>query len=929
MDWQSLSREECIEKLGTDAKHGLTQQQVKQRLQRYGKNELKQQKKKGLLVRFLSQFSDFMVIILLLAAAVSFVTSYVQKDADYIDSIIILFIVVVNAIVGMIQESRAEKAIEALKKLSSPESQVIRDGRRVSIDSTELVPGDIVLLETGDLVPADIRLLESNGLKVEESSLTGESVPAEKEAAAVYESDTPIGDRKNMLFSSGCIVSGRGAGVVTETAMSTQVGRIAHMISMEESPQTPLQRKLARTGKILGLGAIFICILIFIMGLFQNIAPLEMFMISISLAVAAIPEGLPAVVTIVLAMGVRRMANNRAIVRRLPAVETLGGASVICSDKTGTLTQNKMTVVELAGDEGTFLRGSAEGDQLLKLGTLCSNCEISGGKVHGDPTEAAILTACPVHKSELERQWPRIKEIPFSSSRKMMTTVHRMAGGRYRIITKGAPDLLLGNCSFVRSHGEEIPLNSSGRRTLLRKNEEMASRALRVLGVAYRDTINLPAEKDLEKDLVFCGFIGMIDPPRPQVAKAVQQCIQAGIRPVMITGDHAATAAAIGSQLGIMKKGDEVITGSQLNAMEQRDLERNIYRYPIFARVSPEHKVRIVRAFQKHGEVVAMTGDGVNDAPALRAADIGCAMGGSGTDVAKAAADMVLTDDNFATIVSAVREGRGIYENIKKTIHFLISCNIGEILTIFGAFLLQIPTPLLAIQLLWVNLVTDSLPALALGVDPVDDDVMKHKPKRQEESVFSGGMGYNILIEGCLIGALSLFAYTIGRIFFDSNSADPIIGRTMAFAALSFSQIVHAFNMHSEHSVFHSGIFKNSRLWLAAFICVCLQAAVIVVEPISRIFKTAVLSGGQWLWVVGISLIPLLVVELEKKFFRAPISKKKVSEPVVQNVRVIKREKTISATPYSHQRKLDKNRKRKRKKSKIFPKINFYLKKKD
>lgn len=865
MDWQSLSREECIRKLNTDAKNGLSRQQALQNLARFGRNELTQKKKKSLLVRFLMQFSDFMVIILLIAAGISFFTSYIQKDADYIDSIIILFIVVVNAITGLVQESRAEKAIEALKKLSSPETQVIRAGKHITVDSAELVPGDIVLLETGDLVPADIRLLEAHNLKVEESALTGESLPVEKEAGRTYAPDTPVGDRRNMLFASSSITVGRGAGVVVATAMDTQVGKIAHMINNEESPQTPLQNKLAQTGKLLGVGAIIICLIIFIMGLFQNIEPLEMFMISISLAVAAIPEGLPAVVTIVLAMGVRRMANNRAIVRRLPAVETLGSASVICSDKTGTLTQNKMTVVELANLEGKLSSASAEAAEMLEFASLCNNCVISGGKAHGDPTEAAILFASPTHKSELEREYPRVAEVPFTSVRKMMTTVHRIGNHQYRIITKGAPDLLLNKCAYCHNRYVAEPLTAENRRVLSRRNEEMAARALRVLGVAYRDVSTLPSEQDMEKDLVFYGFIGMIDPPRPQAAEAVRQCRRAGIRPVMITGDHAATAAAIAGQLGIMGAGDSVMTGAELDRIDQKDLEKNIYQYTVFARVSPEHKVRIVKAFQKRGEVVAMTGDGVNDAPALKAADIGCAMGISGTDVAKAASDMIMTDDNFATIVSAVKEGRGIYENIKKTIHFLISCNIGEILTIFVAFLLRLPTPLLAIQLLWVNLVTDSLPALALGVDPIEKDIMDRKPTKQNESVFSGGMGYNILVEGCLIGSLALLAYSIGRVFFDASMAAPVIGRTMAFAVLSLSQVVHTFNMRSAHSIFKTGFFSNPKLVWAALTCVALQLSVIVIEPLSKIFKTVPLSGSQWLVVALLSLVPLLVVELEKK----------------------------------------------------------------
>ena len=867
LEWQSLARAECIRQLKTDSKRGLSARQVQERLEEYGKNELAQAGRKSLVVRFLAQFSDFMVIVLLIAAGISFVTSFVQHDSDYIDSIIILAIVVVNAVTGMIQESRAEKAIEALRELSSPETQVIREGRRVTIHSSELVPGDLVLLTEGDLVPADLRLLEAHNLKAEESALTGESLPVEKCADKTFAPETPLGDRRNMLFSGSSVAGGRGAGVAVATAMETQVGRIAHMINSEETPQTPLQKKLAQTGKVLGIGAMAICAVIFLMGLLQDVPPLEMFMISISLAVAAIPEGLPAVVTIVLAMGVRRMAGNRAIVRRLPAVETLGSASVICSDKTGTLTQNKMTVVEVAGLDGVLKRGSAEAAETLEFAALCNNCVISGGKAHGDPTEAALLFAAPSSREELERRSPRVGELPFSSERKMMTTVHRIGAHRYRIITKGAPDLLLDRCTACRSHLSISALTETARRALRRRNEEMASRALRVLGVAYRDVSEIPPDGELERDLVFCGLIGMIDPPRPQVRDAVRLCKRAGIRAVMITGDHVATAVAIAGQLGMMGPEDAALTGAQLDKMDQRELERDIYRYSVFARVSPEHKVRIVKAFQRRGEIVAMTGDGVNDAPALKVADIGCAMGISGTDVAKAASDMVMTDDNFATIVEAVRQGRGIYANIRKTVHFLISCNIGEILTVFVAFLLRLPMPLLAIQLLWINLVTDSLPALALGVEPIEKDIMERRPNKQNESIFAGGMGYNILVEGCLIGALALLAYSIGRVFFDADPASPIVGRTMAFATLSLAQVVHTFNMRSPHSVFKTGLFSNPKLILAAVACVFLQASVIVIEPLSRVFKTFPLDFFQWTIVALVSFIPLVIVEIEKFFY--------------------------------------------------------------
>lgn len=874
MEWQSLSREECIRQLKTDPKRGLTVPQVEQRSKEYGQNELREGKRPGLIAKFLEQFKDFMVIILLIAAAVSFFTSLFRHDSDYIDPIIILLIVIVNAVIGVAQESRAEKAIDALKKLTSPESVVMRDGKRVKIASKEIVPGDIVFLTEGDFVPADLRILEAHNLRAEESALTGESLPVEKSAELVCGDKTPLGDRKNMLYSSSSVAAGRGVGVAVATGMETQVGKIAHMIHSEEAPQTPLQKRLAHTGKVLGIGALAICAVIFIMGLIQSVEPLDMFMISISLAVAAIPEGLPAVVTIVLAMGVRRMANCRAIVRRMPAVETLGSASVICSDKTGTLTQNKMTVVEVAGYDGVLTKQDTQARRILELAALCNNCTVSGDKIQGDPTEAALLAASPVPKDQLERRMPRVREIPFQSARKMMTTVHRLDNQQYRIITKGAPDLLMERCTTCQGGSFTAPMDQQVRRELQRRNEQMASRALRVLGVAYRDVKQLPPENEWEKDLVFCGFIGMIDPPRPEAERAVRLCKKAGIRAVMITGDHVATAVAIAGKLGMMGPEDKALTGQQLDQMEQRDLERNIYQYSVFARVSPEHKVRIVKAYQKRGEIVAMTGDGVNDAPALKAADIGCAMGISGTDVAKGAADMVLTDDNFATIVEAVREGRGIYANIRKTIHFLISCNIGEILTVFMAFLLHLPLPLLAIQLLWINLVTDSLPALALGVEPIENDVMEQPPHRQNESIFAGGMGYNILVEGCLIGALALLAYSVGRAFFDMDPSYPIIGRTMAFATLSLSQIVHSYNMRSSHSLFRIGFLSNPQLLVASVICTLMQVSVIAVAPVAQIFKTAVLSGAQWVAVALISLVPFVVVEAEKALLGATSGKK-------------------------------------------------------
>lgn len=866
LDFHTISIQETMERLQTTMQ-GLTAEEAARRLREHGENTIDTAKKRGVIRRFLAQFKDFMILILLAAAGVSFVTSWLNQEMDYVDSIIILVIVVVNAVIGMVQESRAEKAIEALRRMASPKATVLRGGAQCEIPASQLVVGDVVLLSMGDLVPADLRLLECHRLMVEESALTGESLPVEKTSDCVYPAETPLGDRKNMAYMGSSISEGRGIGVVAAAGMQTQMGGIAHMIHTEASPDTPLQQRLAKTGKILGLCALGICLLIFVLGLLQSVPPLEMFLVSISLAVAAIPEGLPAVVTIVLAMGVRRMAQKRAIVRRLHSVETLGSASVICSDKTGTLTQNRMTVVETATADGTVEITGGEGQFLLELGTLCSNCTIVNGKAAGNPTEAAIAAALRKKKTALEQEAPRLHEIAFTSSRKRMTTVHRK-NGSYLVICKGAPDVLLERCTYLQSCGREQVLTPSLRQKLLRKNSELAGKALRVLAVAQKQMDHLSrSDRELEKDLTFCGFLCMMDPPRPDVKEAVSLCRTAGIKTVMITGDHLATAEAIAKDLGILTAKDKTMTGAELDRMDQKTLEERIYDYTVYARVSPEHKARIVKAFQSHGEVVAMTGDGVNDAPALKAADIGCAMGRTGTDVAKGAADIILTDDNFSTIVEAVREGRGIYANIRKTIHFLLSCNVGEILTVLTAFLLGLPTPLLAIQLLWVNLVTDSMPALALGMDPVENDQMRSPPAKKNAGFFSGALGYHIVIEGCMIGALSLLAYTIGRVFFDMDPADPVIGRTMAFLVLSLSQLVHAFNMRSGQSLFRAGFFRNRKLVLAAVFCAALQVAVVVIPPLSALFKTQMLTGSQWLIVAGMALVPLVLVELEKILF--------------------------------------------------------------
>ncbi len=869
MEWYTVNARKCIEALHTDPKNGLTKQESTKRLAQYGKNKLTEKKKNGVLKKFFSQFADFMVLILLCAAGISFFTA-ISGDGDFTEPVMILIIVILNAVVGTIQECRAESAIEALKKLSSPHAEVRRGGIWQKIPSEDLVLGDIITVSAGDLVCADARLIDSTSLSAEEASLTGESVPSEKHHEMILPNDTPLAEQSNMIFSSTVITSGHAVAVVTATGMNTKVGRIASLIDNETAPPTPLQKSLSKTGKLLGIAALLICAFIFLLGMFQHQPPLEMFIMSISLAVAAIPEGLPAVVTIVLALGVRKMALHRAIVRHLPAVETLGSTSVICSDKTGTLTQNKMTVKEVTSGIRCVSPHSSVGCSVLSLAALCSNGTVTkkgnGYEAVGSPTEKAILLAAAASdapKEQLERLCPRIDELPFDSVRKRMLTVHRLSNGSFRIIAKGAPDILLSLCSELEQEHKRSRLTDSVRRSVLSANDRLAHQAMRVIGVAYKDCKILPRKEELEKDLVFCGLIGMTDPPRPQAKQAVQRCRQAGIRPVMITGDSAVTAAAIAAEIGIDLSGT-VITGAELDKMDDKTLSQSILKCSIFARVSPEHKVRIVKAFQSRGEIAAMTGDGVNDAPALRCADIGCAMGLSGSDAAKSAAAMILTDDNFSTIVEAVEQGRGIFENIRRTVHFLLSCNIGEILTVLCAFLMRLPSPLLAMQLLWVNLVTDSMPALALGVEPTGEDVMLRPPAKTKNGIFQKGMVKKIVFEGCFIGALSFLAFTIGRVFFDTDSAEPIVGRTMTFAVLSLSQLFHAFNLRSRTSFPKKSRFSPQMIsaFLIGFV---MQTSVISLPFLNPVFCTAPLTPLQWLIVAVLSLSALFLGVLQKK----------------------------------------------------------------
>lgn len=860
MQWHGESVQAAAEKLKADARHGLSEKEAAKRLASYGTNQLEGKAGKGLLRKFIEQFSDFMVLILLAAAGLSFLIS-IWESSDFFDSIMILAIVCLNAVMGVMQEAKAERAIQSLQKLSAPKTRVIRGGQSLTVDSANVVPGDLLLFETGDAITADARLVEAVGLRVEESSLTGESLPVNKDPNVRVDERAPLAERRNMIFSGSTVVGGRCRAIAVETGMQTQVGQIASLLDRAETPDTPLQRRLSKTGRTLGTLAILICSFIFMLGVIYHTPLLDSFMLSVSLAVAAVPEGLPAIVTIVLALGVQRMARKNAIVRKLPAVETLGSATVICSDKTGTLTQNQMTVKQT--------RSAAENRRrLLLYGALCTNVTLAdtAGRTHatGDPTETAIANAALAEGIALReelRGYPRRGEVPFDSARKYMGTLHKSGtdgGGLF--IMKGAPDVLLGLCTRYDSGRGASNLTEQMRREILAQNAEMANDALRVIAVAYRDVPQAGGIYDgLEQELVFLGLIAMQDPPRPEAKEAVRVCKRAGIRPIMITGDHAATAAAIARELGILTRDSQVLTGADLDVMDEQALRRAVPRIAVFARVSPEHKSRVVRALQENGEIVAMTGDGVNDAPALKTADIGCAMGKTGTDVARDASDMILTDDNFATIVAAVRQGRSIYQNIVKSIHFLLSCNAGEIFVILFAILLGMPAPLLPLQLLWVNLVTDSLPALALGAEEADKDLMERPPLAPKSSMFADGLWFDILLQGLMIGGLTLLAFFLGL-----RAGDLATGRALAFAVLSLSQLVHAFNVRSRKSLFHVGVFSNRKMILAFVICAAMQVTVLCIPVLANMFGAVPLTFAQWGTVLWIAPLPLLIVELAK-----------------------------------------------------------------
>lgn len=893
-NWFNQTVKEVETELKTNLENGLDDNEVKERLNEYGSNELKGKKKKSTFAKILEQFKDFSIIILIIAAIISGIVGVAQGEG-ITDTIVILIVVIVNAIIGVSQENKAEKSLEALQKLSSHAVKVKRNGKVEVIPSSNLVPGDVVVIETGDYISADLRITEAVNLKSQEASLTGESLPIEKMASKIEEMEIGVGDRINMLFSSSLITYGRGEAIVVDTGMNTEVGKIADMLNNTEKQETPLQTKLNKLGKTLGIAAIIICIVIFLIGIIQGKEIINMFMVAVSLAVAAIPEGLVAVSTIVLAIGVQKMVKKNAIVKKLPAVETLGSSTVICSDKTGTLTQNKMTVKQAFWSKKLIdienIKMDNEFFQLLNNAILCNDSKIlEDGSLTGDPTETALTEVAFKFNfdSSVYSDMPRIAEVPFDSERKLMTTIHKVADNLYRVYTKGGIDELLRICKGYEIDGElktdlenyKIEINSA--------NEEMAKNALRVLGFAYKEMDHKPNKEELENienDLIFIGMLGMIDPPREEAKHAVEKCKTAGIKTVMITGDHKITAMAIAKQLGILENENEALTGEELEKISDEELTKNIRKYSVYARVSPEHKVRIVKAWQANGEIVAMTGDGVNDSPALKTADIGCAMGNVGTEVAKEAADVILTDDNFATIVSAVEEGRRIYDNILKVIQFLISSNIGEVIVLFVATLL---TPLLAkwcgvtdvglievllpIHILWVNLVTDSLPALALAFDPADKEIMKRKPLKPSKGVFTKGMTYRVVYQGIMVGLLTLAAFIIGMattktpiegLTLDESKVE--VGQTMAFITLSVGELAHVFNVrNNKKTIFSKELFNNKKLLINTGISLVLVLVILFIPALRHIFSIPLLPKDNIIELIILVLMPIVIVEILK-----------------------------------------------------------------
>ena len=867
------SIEEVAQGLETDPSSGLKPEEIQKRIEKYGKNTLVQKKNRSFLAMFISQFKSFMIILLIIAAVISGVMG-IKTGEGLLDTYIIMGILLLNAFIGAYQEMKAQKSLESLKKMAAPMAKVVRGGEPMVVNVEDVVPGDVVELEVGDIVPADIRITESYSMSVQESSMTGESVPVEKSPETLESEDIPLGDRINMAFSSGVITFGHGKGIVVGTGMNTEIGKIADMLDKDSDTQTPMQVRLEKLGKVIGTAAVLICVVIFVIGILYGRPLISMLMVAVSLAVGAIPEGLPAISTIILSMGVRRMVKHNAIIRKLPSVETLGCTTVICSDKTGTLTKNQMTVVEEHAASGKL-------DRLVTISVLCCDAKevknSEGGITRvGDPTEIALIDLGAkngVVKSELDAACPREGEVAFDSSRKRMSTINRMQDGTLQINTKGGLDEVLSVCTKIETAEGVRPITADDIASLQTLNQRMADSALRVLAMAYRPTDKVSSEmEEVERDLIFVGITGMIDPEREEVIGAIQECRDAGIRTVMITGDHKATALAIASKIGIYRDGDKAITGTELDKLSEEEFDANVEKYSVYARIAPEQKVKIVTAWQKKGQIVAMTGDGVNDAPALKQADIGVSMGITGTEVAKDASDMILSDDNFVTIVSAVSEGRRIYDNILKTILFLLSTNLGEVLLLFVTSILNMGIPLLPIHILWINLVSETFPALALSLDPAARDIMKKSPRGAGKQFMDKGMIWRISYQGVMMGAITLAAFLIGKkmgaeLFVGDVAAAEALGQTMAFASLIAAKLVHAGNLHSNtESRFKFNPLQNKPLIFALFMSLAFSAAVLLIPAFAKAFGFAHLGCGQWLTILGLALVPLVVVEIFKAF---------------------------------------------------------------
>ena len=855
------SIEEVSEELQTDAGRGLDPDGIAARIEKYGKNTLVQKKGRPFIVMFLEQFKSFLIILLIIAAVISGVMG-VRTGEGLLDTYIIMGILLLNAFIGAYQEYQAQKSMDALKKMAAPMAKVVRGGESYIVNVEDVVPGDVVVLEVGDIVPADIRITESVNMSIQESSMTGESVPVEKSPETIEETEVPLGDRKNMAFSSGVVTFGRGKGIVVGTGMNTEIGKIANMLNRDSDTQTPMQVRLEKLGKVIGIASVLICVVIFIIGVLYGRDIVGMFMVAVSLAVAAIPEGLPAISTIILSMGVRRMARHNAIIRKLPSVETLGCTTVICSDKTGTLTKNQMTVVEDYAVSGNI-------DRLVSVAVLCCDAKVvknSDGTTTkvGDPTEIALIDLGArqgVLKDELEARCPRVGEVAFDSSRKRMTTINRMEDGSLMANVKGGLDEILSVCDRIETADGVREITTSDIVDLQKRNEAMAESALRVLAMAYRPMDAVSNEMDeVERNLIFVGMVGMIDPEREEVIGAISECRSAGIRPVMITGDHKVTALAIAKKIGIFRDGDLAITGTDLEKLDDAYFDANVDKYSVYARIAPEQKERIVTAWQKRGEIVAMTGDGVNDAPALKKADIGVSMGITGTEVAKDASDMVLQDDNFVTIVSAVSEGRRIYDNILKTILFLLSTNLGEVILLFITSIFNMGIPLLPIHILWINLVSETFPALALSLDPAAKDVMSKSPRGKGKQFMDRGMIWRISYQGLMVTAITLTAFIIGK-----NQGGEALGQTMAFTSLIMAKLVHAGNLHSNtESRFKFNILDNKPLIFALLMSLVLTLAVLLIQPLMTAFEFVSMNLNQWGIIVLLALVPLVVVELFK-----------------------------------------------------------------